>query len=192
MLRSFGRWRLVAAAAVGVGAYADGNTVFYACYNSFSRSLSNVALGSPVDCSPRLTPVSWSQSGPTGPQGPTGATGPTGPTGAAGAAHAFGSSGIEPGVLLAFFQPGSHNLTGVERQNTGSYCVEIDPSVDLSTTVPVVTIVGTANDQYAMVNVLSQACGLGGSVDTSHGVQVTTKDAAGNFVDPAGFAIVLP
>jgi len=197
-------------AAAGFTVYAASNTMFYGCYDPFARTIGNVGLGSAVKCPGWETPVSWSQTGPTGPQGPTGASGPSGPsgpqgaggpsgpsgpsgpTGAAGAAHAYGAIGIEPGGTSTFVEPGAHNIAGVERRSMGWYCVGIDPSVDLSTTVPVVTIVGVAFDQYAMVNVISEACALGGSTDPSHGIQVTTTNAAGNFVDPTGFTIVLP
>ncbi|HUY97059.1 MAG TPA: hypothetical protein VMW47_05485 [Verrucomicrobiae bacterium] len=101
MSRWFGRRRLVIAVAVailvlvgaGITAFAASNTVFYACYNPYARTIDNVSLGTPVSCSPWLTPVSWSQTGPTGPQGATGPQGPSGPQGLQGPSGPQGSSG---------------------------------------------------------------------------------------------------
>ena len=90
---------VVVLASVGITAFATGNTVFNGCYNPYTRTIDNVGLGTPVNCSPWLTPVSWSQtgpagaSGPSGPAGPAGASGPSGPAGPAGASGPSGPSG---------------------------------------------------------------------------------------------------
>jgi len=105
MFSWFQRRRLLVAAVVavlvlagaGITAYAAGNTVFYGCYNPYARTIDNVGLGTPVTCSPWLTPVSWSQTGPPGPAGttgPQGASGPTGPQGPQGASGPTGPQGL--------------------------------------------------------------------------------------------------
>jgi len=101
MFSWFQRRRLLVAAVVavlvlagaGITAYAAGNTVFYGCYNPYARTIDNVGLGTPVTCSPWLTPVSWSQTGPSGPQGASGPTGPQGPQGASGPTGPQGPQG---------------------------------------------------------------------------------------------------
>lgn len=84
---------VLAGGALAIGAYATGNTVFYACYNPDGGSLTHVSLGQPTDCPSGMTSVSWSQIGPQGPQGPQGPAGPQGPTGPQGPAGPQGATG---------------------------------------------------------------------------------------------------
>lgn len=83
-------------------------------------------------------------------------------------------------------------MVGAAKLTTGLYCVGVDASVDLSSTVAVVTAVGGVSDQGASFEVLPAGCSYVGSPYMTRNVQVTARNGSGALIDPLGFMILVP
>lgn len=114
-------------------------------------------------------------------KGATGSTGPAGPAGPPGAMRAYGfiNSFTTPPTVTAV----GHGITGVDFFN-GIYCVYLDPSIDLASTTPLVTM---ANIAGAIVSASPGSCSNAGKA----GIQVNMTDRSGNFVT-GDFSIAIP
>lgn len=86
----------------------------------------------------------------------------------------------------------AQNVISAARFDTGLYCVEVDPSIDLSKTVAVVTTVGGSSDQAASLAASPGGCSYVASPYITHNVQVTARSGSGALIDPRGFTIVVP
>jgi hypothetical protein len=119
---------------------------------------------------------------PTGPQGPTGNTGPQGPQGPqgvqgqqgpAGTARAYGLINADATVNAQR----SFKVGDIMKFGTGTYCVHLDPSIDIST----VSAVASIRLSSGQIGVTPGGCSFGGA----SGIQINTYDATGGALDRA-------
>ena len=102
-------------------------------------------------------------------KGATGSTGPAGPAGPPGAMRAYGF--IDTFTTPPTVKAVGHGITGVDFFN-GIYCVYLDPSIDLASTTPLVTM---ANVSGAIVSARPNGCSNAGKA----GIQVNISNASG-------------
>ena len=141
------------AVAVGI---PDASGVIHACYGRTNGQVRIVE--SATDCKNNEVAIEWNEAGPAGPQGPAGAQGPqgpagpagpqgpqgvagpqgpTGPQGPAGRPRAIGS--VLPGANPQFYNIGLTGWVAVERNFTGEYCLQPDPSISFSSALLIVS-----------------------------------------------------
>jgi hypothetical protein len=189
------RWAALVAIVAGlVGggiAYAsipDSNGVIHGCYKTQNGQLR--VINTPgQSCNPSENALNWNQTGPAGPAGGQGPAGPAGPRGATGATGPSGSSirawgqisGNEPLVQRGV------GITGVYRYSTGQYCVFVDPSIDLSTAVALVSPWTFSPGSGFSVTAQAGGCTVSG---LGTGVYVATWGYSG-FID-GRFTIAVP
>lgn len=144
-------------------------------------------------------------AGPDGDSGPRGETGPAGASGAPGTPGANGAPGQQGqqgpqgprgfGRAFATVDPAgpsvvdsrSDHVTGVTRPSDDHYCLEVDGTIDLAATSPVVSVDvalsgGALSGLFAGVDSSGGTCGAGE-------LSIVTAAPAANAV---GFTVVIP
>lgn len=153
---------------------------------------------------------------PAGPQGPQGATGPAGPKGEAGPQGGTGPAG-QNGTSGASGAPGTarayayvlltgalsttkrKNVVATTRASIGTYCVQLDPSIDASTVEGVVSIDyenAGGIPSFGYVSPADAGCETVPNVVTVKTTRATTSGASAPFasqiLDDVPFFIVVP
>jgi hypothetical protein len=121
---------LAVAAAVALGSISDSGTI-HGCYANNNGALRVIDPSAGDACKTSETALSWQQQGTPGPTGATGATGATGPAGPSGVPVAEGliNGEVNPPTVVR-----GHGIVSVTRDNgppTTTYCVYLDPSIDV-------------------------------------------------------------
>jgi hypothetical protein len=141
-----------------------------------------------------------SAGGIPGPQGPAGPAGPKGDTGAAGSTGAAGAAG----TARAYAHVSSlgtlttrKNVVGVEKIGTGDYCVKLDPSINASQTLGVVSADYSDAPSASLAYIRSSGgidcAGMNAiEVTTSRVFVTTTGQPAGDKLSDTGFSVVVP
>jgi hypothetical protein len=178
----------LAAGGIAYASIPGPGGVIHGCYLKQGGNLR--VVDSAASCKSSEGSLSWNQRGVTGATGTsgaagtTGATGPSGPTGPAGSVRAWAF------IVLSFNPPSAsiargHNVAAVARGAAGTYCVLLDPSIDVTTAGVVVTPSGGGTG----ANANADGCIL----NNLHGIIVHIFDTATETgVDPGGFTLVVP
>ena len=164
------------ATGAAVAASSSSSTTVHACYAKKGGDLRRV--GSATACKGSERALAWNKRGPAGQRGPAGP---------AGSARAYAA--VNGNATLVDAR--SKNVLSVSNFGTGSYCVFLDPSIDVSTTVSLVSLTGGAGSSDTAVYTSTGTCSQGSGADEVAGVYVKTTTLAG--VDKAApFYLMVP
>ena len=129
------------------------------------------------------------------PQGAKGDPGPAGPQGAAGSARAYASIAANGAINAAR----SRNVTSVTVESEGYYCVRFDASVDVATTVPIVSPDYGANPTFLNSSTTSGVEAKYGTGSCAGGIEVLSYERYNNISNVSvtaaanqGFFLMLP
>jgi hypothetical protein len=182
---------IVACGAVAAGiAYAaipDSGGTIHACYEKSSGSL-RVIDASATGCKSNEISLQWNAQGqpgilgPAGPKGDPGAAGPAGPAGPAGSARAYAE--VFGGSQPSFNPQRTKGFTGITRFAPGGYCLNVDPSIDLSNVVALATVKINQEDISTGVDTCSNVNG--------DGIQVNVRNSTTGLGDDAVFYVMVP
>jgi hypothetical protein len=178
---SSSRAALVAAVVIVLGATGvalaagSGPTTIHGCYLKQGGALRHVKSGSA--CKSSEVAIAWNERGPRGPRGRRGPVGP------AGSARAYAAVNADATLDAAR----SKNIDHVSDFGTGSYCVFLAPSIDVSTVAAMVSLVGADGSQDTAIYVDAGAC----LEDTTAGIFVKTTDLTGTD-KAAPFYLMVP
>jgi hypothetical protein len=161
---------LVAVCATGIAVAAStGSTKIHGCYAKKGGALRVVKAG--AACKTGEMAIAWNKRGPRGPRGP------------AGSARAYAAVNADATLDVA----ASKNIVRVDDFGTGLYCVILDPSIDLATVAPIVSLRGLSGSTDTAIYAASSGCTSG----SDSGVLVSTKDLAGTE-KAADFSLLVP
>jgi hypothetical protein len=175
-------------AAIAYAAIPDHAGVIHACYRKDGGALRIVDSEKGQKCMALESELVWNQRGTQGPPGDQGRPGATGPTGPAGPQGPPGTSGVRAWISYGLNGDGARqNVTRVDDLGNGLYCVLLDPSIDPTTTAPIVTPAAGTGFGAITATVVPAGCDSNGT-----GIQVQIYNAAGVGVTGIGFDLVVP